>query len=130
VPIYQQAKGGGIFSSSDLALLGREFDKLKNEHQSPERREALASRLLANYLPGIRDEAELLSVFQTAARALDHLNANQNSAEPASSIRRIHSFLPVPRGLRDRSLSSRRPGRFCDRNLVASDHFAFHDLHH
>jgi hypothetical protein len=37
------------------------FDKLKDEHQSPEQREALASRLLANYLAGIRDEAELLS---------------------------------------------------------------------
>ncbi|CDX39559.1 conserved hypothetical protein [Mesorhizobium plurifarium] len=62
MPIYQRAREAGVFSSSDIALLGRVFDKLKDEHQSPERREALASRLLANYLAGIRDEAELLSV--------------------------------------------------------------------
>ncbi|MDG4875197.1 hypothetical protein P9273_08815 [Mesorhizobium sp. WSM4935] len=61
MPIYKQAKEAGIFSSSDLALLGRVFDKLKNEHQSSERREALASRLLANYQAGIRDEDELLT---------------------------------------------------------------------
>ncbi|MBZ9885948.1 hypothetical protein LB535_26770 [Mesorhizobium sp. CA10] len=62
MPIHQRAREAGIFSSSDLALLGRVFDKLKVEHQSPERREVLASRLLANYLAGIRDEAELMSV--------------------------------------------------------------------
>jgi hypothetical protein len=61
MPIHQRAREAGIFSSSEVALLGRVFDKLKDEHQSPERREALASRLLANYLAGIRDEAELLS---------------------------------------------------------------------
>ncbi|MDG4895986.1 MAG: hypothetical protein EOR72_24615 [Mesorhizobium sp.] len=61
MPIYKRAKEAGIFSSSDVALLGRVFDKLKNEHQSPERREMLASRLLANYLAGLRDEDELLA---------------------------------------------------------------------
>ena len=61
MPIYKRAKETGIFSSSDVALLGRVFDKLKNEHQSPERREMLASRLLANYLAGLRDEDELLA---------------------------------------------------------------------
>jgi hypothetical protein len=62
MPIYQRAREAGIFSSSEIALLGRVFDKLKDDHQSPERREALASRLLANYLAGIRDETELLTV--------------------------------------------------------------------
>ncbi|RAZ90167.1 hypothetical protein DPM33_15170 [Mesorhizobium hawassense] len=62
MPIHQRAREAGIFNPSEVALLGRVFDKLKDEHQSPERREALASRLLANYLAGIRDEAELLSV--------------------------------------------------------------------
>ncbi|CDX37781.1 conserved hypothetical protein [Mesorhizobium sp. ORS 3359] len=62
MPIYKKAKEAGVFSSSDIALLGRVFDKLKNEHQSPERREALASRLMANYLAGLRDEDELLAV--------------------------------------------------------------------
>ncbi|RWH73428.1 hypothetical protein [Mesorhizobium sp.] len=61
MPIHKRAKEAGVFSSSDVALLGRVFDKLKNEHQSPERREALASRIMANYLAGIRDEDELLT---------------------------------------------------------------------
>ncbi|RWL49116.1 hypothetical protein EN852_034095 [Mesorhizobium sp. M2E.F.Ca.ET.209.01.1.1] len=60
MPIYKRAHEAGVFSSSDVALLGRVFDKLKNEYKSPERREALASRLMANYLAGIRDEDELL----------------------------------------------------------------------
>ncbi|MBZ9991218.1 hypothetical protein LB572_29430 [Mesorhizobium sp. BH1-1-5] len=54
MPIYKRAEEAGIFSSSDIALLGRVFDKLKSEHQSRERREALASRLLANFQAGIR----------------------------------------------------------------------------
>jgi hypothetical protein len=58
MPIYKRAHEAGVFSSSDVALLGRVFDKLKNEYKSPERREALAS--MANYLAGIRDEDELL----------------------------------------------------------------------
>jgi hypothetical protein len=61
MPIQQRAKEAGIFSSSDLALLGRVFDKLKNEHLSQERLEALASRVLANYQAGITDEDELLA---------------------------------------------------------------------
>ncbi|CDX55846.1 conserved hypothetical protein [Mesorhizobium plurifarium] len=61
MPIHQKAKEAGIFNPSDIALLGRAFDKLKSEHQSQERREALASRLMANYLAGIRDENELLA---------------------------------------------------------------------
>lgn len=62
MPIDQRAREAGIFNPSDVALLGRVFDKLKDEDQSLEGREALASRLLANYLAGITDEAELLSL--------------------------------------------------------------------
>ncbi|AZO28501.1 MULTISPECIES: hypothetical protein [unclassified Mesorhizobium] len=62
MPIYQKAKEAGIFDSSEVALLGRVFDRLKEEHQSRERREALASRVIANYQAGIRDEDELVSV--------------------------------------------------------------------
>jgi hypothetical protein len=62
MPIQQIARDAGIFSPADVAFLGRVFDKLKDEQQSPDQCEALASRLLANFLAGIRDEAELLSV--------------------------------------------------------------------
>jgi len=62
LPIHQRAKEAGIFSPSEVALLGRAFERLKDERQSPDQRDALASRLLANYLAGIRDEAELVSV--------------------------------------------------------------------
>ncbi|MET3597169.1 hypothetical protein ABID26_006593 [Mesorhizobium shonense] len=62
MPIYRKAKEAGIFDSSEVALLGRVFDRLKEEHQSQQRREALASRVIANYQAGIRDEDELVSV--------------------------------------------------------------------
>jgi hypothetical protein len=62
MPIHPRAREAGIFNPSDVALLGRVFDKLKDEDQSLDGREALASRLLANYLAGIKDEAELLSL--------------------------------------------------------------------
>ncbi|MEI9416849.1 hypothetical protein [Mesorhizobium sp. Cs1321R2N1] len=60
--IYQRAKEAGVFDSSDVALLGRVFEKLKAEGQSPEGHEALASRVIANYQAGIRDEEELAAV--------------------------------------------------------------------
>ena len=46
MPIGPRARKAGIFSSSDVALLGRVFDKLKDDDQSLGVREALASRLL------------------------------------------------------------------------------------
>ncbi|MDX8528934.1 hypothetical protein RFM68_31140 [Mesorhizobium sp. MSK_1335] len=61
MPIYDKAKEAGVFDSAVVALLGRVFEKLKSEAQSPERREALASRVIANYQAGIRDEEELAS---------------------------------------------------------------------
>jgi hypothetical protein len=46
-PYYKgRARKARIFSSSDVALLGRVFDKLKDDDQSLGVREALASRLL------------------------------------------------------------------------------------
>jgi hypothetical protein len=61
MPIYRKAQDAGVFSSSEVALLGRVFDRLKIELQSKERREALASRIIANYMAGITDEDELVS---------------------------------------------------------------------
>ncbi|MET3579864.1 hypothetical protein ABID19_002895 [Mesorhizobium robiniae] len=61
MPIYRKAQESGVFSSSEVALLGRVFDRLKMDGQSEQRREALASRILANYSAGLTDEDELVS---------------------------------------------------------------------
>ncbi|BCH17097.1 MULTISPECIES: hypothetical protein [unclassified Mesorhizobium] len=62
MPIYQKAKEAGVFSSSEVTLLGRVFDRLKVEGQSSLDREELASRIIANYEAGITDEEELVLV--------------------------------------------------------------------
>jgi hypothetical protein len=61
MPIHRKATEAGVFSSSEVALLGRVFDRLKVDTQSEQRREALASRIIANYSAGITDEEELAS---------------------------------------------------------------------
>ncbi|RWC19165.1 MAG: hypothetical protein EOS51_15575 [Mesorhizobium sp.] len=61
MPIRQKAREAGVFSSSEVALLGRVFDRLKAEGQSTQHREAIASRIIANYEAGITDEEELVS---------------------------------------------------------------------
>jgi hypothetical protein len=61
MPIHRKATEAGVFSSSEVALLGRVYDRLKVDTQSEQRREALASRIIANYSAGITDEEELAS---------------------------------------------------------------------
>ncbi|CAH2408007.1 conserved hypothetical protein [Mesorhizobium escarrei] len=61
MPIYRKAKEAGVFGASEVATLGRVFDRLKREGDSEHLREALASRILANYTAGITDEDELVS---------------------------------------------------------------------
>lgn len=61
MPIHRKATEAGVFSSFEVALLGRVFDRLKVDAQSEQRREALASRIIANYSAGITDEEELAS---------------------------------------------------------------------
>lgn len=61
VPIHRQAERAGVFRPPELALLGRVFDRLKVGAQSDNQREALASRIIANYMAGVRDEEGLLS---------------------------------------------------------------------
>jgi hypothetical protein len=46
---------------SELDLLGRAFEQLKLEGQSQEARNAIVSRIIANYMAGVTDEAELIS---------------------------------------------------------------------
>ncbi|MER8441364.1 hypothetical protein NKH36_33715 [Mesorhizobium sp. M1312] len=62
MPIHRQAERAGVvFRPFEVALLGRVFDRLKVGVQSDNQREALASRIIANYLAGVRGEEELLS---------------------------------------------------------------------
>lgn len=61
MPIDRKAKEFGIFSASEVAALGRMFDRLKREGDSEHLREALAFQILANYTAGITDEDELAS---------------------------------------------------------------------
>ncbi|WP_348631265.1 hypothetical protein [Mesorhizobium sp. M4B.F.Ca.ET.089.01.1.1] len=62
MPIRRKAQDAGIFDPSELALLARIFERLKVESDSADRLEGLASRILANYMAGITDEEELLSL--------------------------------------------------------------------
>ncbi|WP_095199109.1 hypothetical protein [Mesorhizobium carmichaelinearum] len=62
MPIRKKATEAGIFDPSEVALLGRVFEQLRLENQSPEARDAIASRIIANYMAGIKDEAELVSL--------------------------------------------------------------------
>ena len=62
MPIRRKATDAGIFDESELALLERVFEQLKLDNQSPDAREAIASRIIANYMAGITDEVELVSL--------------------------------------------------------------------
>ncbi|WP_306440522.1 hypothetical protein [Mesorhizobium sp. SARCC-RB16n] len=41
-------------------MLGRVFEQVTVNRQSPEALDALASRVIANYMAGVTDEAELV----------------------------------------------------------------------
>ena len=62
MPIQRRATEVGIFDPAELVLLGRVFDKLKVGDQSADAREATASRVIANYMAGVVDEDELVSL--------------------------------------------------------------------
>ncbi|SDA97676.1 hypothetical protein [Mesorhizobium qingshengii] len=62
MPIRRKATEAGIFDASELALLARVFEQLRLDNQTTEARDAIASRIIANYMAGIKDEAELLSL--------------------------------------------------------------------
>ncbi|RWC29974.1 hypothetical protein EN850_12495 [Mesorhizobium sp. M8A.F.Ca.ET.207.01.1.1] len=57
-----KANEAGVFDPAEMALLGRVFDQLKPDDQSAGARDALASRIIANYMAGVTDEAELVSL--------------------------------------------------------------------
>ena len=62
MPIRHKAHEAGVFDPSELALLRRVFEQLKLDGQTPDAREALASRIIANYMAGVTDEPELVSL--------------------------------------------------------------------
>lgn len=62
MPMRTKANEAGVFDPAEMALLGRVFDQLKLDDQSAGAREALASRIIANYMAGVTDEAELVSL--------------------------------------------------------------------
>jgi hypothetical protein len=66
MPISGKAEHAGVFNPSELALLAKVFERLKIDGESAHRRDALASRIIANYMAGVVDEEELLSVSKLA----------------------------------------------------------------
>ncbi|TPJ32735.1 hypothetical protein [Mesorhizobium sp. B2-6-5] len=61
MPIRRKATEAGILEPEELALLGRVFEQIKGNGQSPGQ-DAIASRVIANYMAGVTDEAELVSL--------------------------------------------------------------------
>ncbi|CCV10363.1 hypothetical protein [Mesorhizobium sp. STM 4661] len=66
MPIRRKAEDSGVFDATEVALLNRVFDRLKVAGQSEHERETIASRILANYMAGVVDEDELVSVSKQA----------------------------------------------------------------
>ncbi|RWH73411.1 hypothetical protein [Mesorhizobium sp.] len=64
MPMRQKAHDAGVFLPADLNLLARVFDRLKVDGQTADQREVLASRILANFMAGIEDEEEIVSLSQ------------------------------------------------------------------
>lgn len=62
MPIRRKATEAGILQPPELALLGRVFDQLRFDGQLHDEREAMASRVIANYMAGVTGEAELVSL--------------------------------------------------------------------
>ena len=62
MPIRTKANEAGIFDPSELALLARVFEQLRLDGQTTAARDVIASRIIGNYMAGIKDEEELLSL--------------------------------------------------------------------
>ena len=62
MPIRRKAAEAGIFQPAELDMLGRVFEQLKLAGHTPEARDGIASRIIANYMAGVVDEAELVSL--------------------------------------------------------------------
>ncbi|MGX5839765.1 hypothetical protein ACWGTI_03460 [Mesorhizobium sp. ArgA1] len=62
MPIRRKAVDAGILHPDELALLGRVFEHLADQSESVDAQSRLASRIIANYMAGITDEAELITL--------------------------------------------------------------------
>jgi hypothetical protein len=58
--IERKSKQVGVFSPSEVALLGRVFERTAVDSETDEAREDRASRIIANYKAGITDEDKLV----------------------------------------------------------------------
>ena len=68
MPIRSKAMEVGNFSPGELALLARVFERTKPASETDQQRDSRASRIIANYMAGIRDEDELAALSKQALR--------------------------------------------------------------
>lgn len=68
MPIRRKADEAGVLAPSELALLDRVFEQLRFENCCVFQNEALASRIIANYVAGVVDEAELALLSRQPVR--------------------------------------------------------------
>jgi hypothetical protein len=59
-------RSGGVFTPDELFLLQRVFNQLSKPGDADDVRDGLASRIIANFQAGIRDEKELMSLSRQA----------------------------------------------------------------
>lgn len=62
MPIHRKAHEMGVFSATEIALFRRVFDQSGLPGETKAEQEARASRIIANYMAGIDDEAELVTL--------------------------------------------------------------------
>lgn len=68
MPIRRKADEAGVFDPSELALLDRVFERLKLEDRCVFQNDALASRIIANYVAGVIEETELAMLTREQIR--------------------------------------------------------------
>lgn len=62
MPSQERAMHDGSFRPSELELFDRVLTKLKVKEMSEAEQQALAQRVMANYMAGLIDEDELVNV--------------------------------------------------------------------
>ena len=62
MPVNKKAQELGVFDAEEIDLFWRVFDATTLPDEGGEDRERRASRIIANYTAGIRDEGELIEL--------------------------------------------------------------------